>query len=331
MQKGAPLVVKDILPFGLTTDDVLVMAAALGVFMIIWSIGTMLFERDRVTPRLKMIAQRRDELKGALLAPEKRKRMGNEETLTFIRRIVAALKLLQQHQVDTLQQKLIRAGYRSKDAIVVFAFAKLITPFAGLALGFLLCPIDWNKPFAMDQGTHWLGVIITAYACARLPELIVANARGKRQHAIRRTLPDALDLMMICAEAGLSLAAALDRVAKEFSRINSILAEEFSLTSVELGFLPDRATALKNLAERVDTREVRGFVNVIVQTEKYGTPIAQALRVLAKEYRTERMLQAEQKATRLPAIMTVPMIVFILPTLFVIVMAPAALSIMDNL
>jgi tight adherence protein C len=109
------------------------------------------------------------------------------------------------------------------------------------------------------------------------------------------------------------------------------LAEEFSLTSVELGFLPERAVALKHLGERVDIKEMRGLVNVIVQTEKYGTPIAQALRVLSREFRTERMLRAEQKAARLPALMTVPMIVFILPTLFIIVMAPAIIGVMDTL
>ena len=120
----------------------------------------------------------------------------------------------------------------------------------------------------------------------------------------------------------------VDRVARELGRMNPELAEEFSLTSVELGFLPDRSQALRHLAERTGLKEIRGFVNVIAQTEKYGTPVAQALRVLAKEFRTERMLRAEQKAARLPAMMTVPMIVFILPTLFIIVMAPAVISVM---
>ncbi|MBY0354734.1 MAG: type II secretion system F family protein, partial [Rickettsiales bacterium] len=173
-------------------------------------------------------------------------------------------------------------------------------------------------------------VLGLSYLSARLPELIVSNTKAKRHNSLRKGLPDALDLMMICAEAGLSLTAALDRVSRELSRVSPELAEEFGITSVELGFLPDRATALKHLAERTELKEIRGFVNVIAQTEKYGTPIAQALRVLAKEYRTERMLRAEQKAARLPALMTVPMIVFILPTLFVIVMAPAVISMMDN-
>lgn len=329
MQKGQPLTLESIIPFGLSVDDALIIIAALAVFMIIWSIGNLFIERDRFGPRLKAIAERRAELKGQYTAAKRRKK-SNDDTMSFIRSVVQQLKLVQQVQVEGLQKKLIQAGYRSKDAIIVFAFAKLIMPLAGLVVGALICGIDWSQPFALSQAVGWLKLLVVAYFSARLPEILVANARAKRYHAIRKALPDGLDLMMICAEAGLSLAAALDRVARELARMSPELAEEFSLTSVELGFLPERATALKHLAERCDLKEVRGFVNVIVQTEKYGTPIAQALRVLSKEFRTERMLRAEQKAARLPAMMTVPMIVFILPTLFIIVMAPAVINVMDN-
>ena len=281
-------------------------------------------------PRMRAIVERRAELKGELTKARRRRKRQNAGTMNFVRSTVAKFKLLQQHQVDTLQRKLIHAGYRSKDAIIVFAFAKLVMPFIGLFLGIIFCGIDWGRPFDTDQALGWIILLGAGYFGARMPEIIVANSKQKRNAAIRKGLPDALDLMMICAEAGLSLTAALDRVARELGRVAPQLAEEFSLTSVELGFLPDRATALKNLSERVDIKEVRGFVNVIAQTEKYGTPIAQALRVLSNEYRTERMLRAEQKAARLPALMTVPMIVFILPTMFIIVMAPAVIGVMDN-
>lgn len=330
MAKQAPVEIKDLVPFGLSVDEGLVVLSGIGIFLIIWSLGQALIERDRFTPRLKMIQERRAELKGEMTAARRRKKSTNNETLSIIRQIVSKLKLLQQHQVGQLQSKLINAGYRSKDAIVIFAFAKLVAPFIGLGVGLLVGDIDWSKAFNMDQATGWLMVLGIAYFSARLPEIIVANARQKRHQSLRKALPDALDLMMICAEAGLSLSAALDRVARESARVSPELAEEFGLTSVELGFLPDRATALKHLHERADLPEIRGFVNVIAQTEKYGTPIAQALRVLSKEFRTQRMLRAEQKAARLPAMMTVPMIVFILPTLFIIVMAPAVISIMDN-
>jgi tight adherence protein C len=326
-----PLQTKDLLPFGLTMDMVLIAGSAIGIFMIIWSIGQYMITRDRFTPRLKMIHERRAELKGELLAARRRKKETPSESLSFIRMVVTKLNLLKQLQVDQLQTKLIHAGYRSKDAIHIFAFAKLAMPIVGLVVGAMLSGIDWDRAFTSSQATGWLILLGISYFCARLPEILVANAKAKRFHAIRKGLPDALDLLMICAEAGLSLPAAMERVSRELGRVYPELAEEFSLTSVEIGFLPDRGTALKHLEERVNIPEVRGLVNVIAQTEKYGTPIAQALRVLAKEYRTQRMLRAEQKAARLPAMMTVPMIIFILPTLFIVVMAPAVISMMDKM
>ena len=332
MQPGRSLSFSDFLPFDMSTDDALIYGAALALFMIVWSLGHMFFDaRDPFAARLKSIRARRAELKGAITAATRRKKPGAAGTMTMMRQIVQQLKLLQQYQIDQLQTKLIRAGFRFKDAIVIFAFAKLVMPFIGLGLGIFFSGINWSDPFTVGQATGWLILLGCGYFGARLPEIIVANAKSRRYHTIQKAIPDALDLMMICAEAGLSLAAALDRVARELERMSPVLAEEFSLTSVELGFLPDRAVALKHLAERVDIKEVRGMVNVIAQTEKYGTPIAQALRVITKEYRTERMLRAEQKAARLPALMTVPMIVFILPSLFVVVLAPAIIGVMDTL
>lgn len=330
MQKGHPLQISQILPFGLTVDDVLIGILLLGLLMVIWSIAQYLMERDRFAPRLKMIQERRSELKNEMLsAPSRRKKPGAEVQLTFIRRVVVSLKLLQQHKGDALQQKMLHAGFRSKDAIIIYVFAQTVLPILTLALSLSLAPINWDDPFTVPQAKYWLIVLVSSYFGMKFPDIIVSRAKKKRLHSIRKALPDALDLMMICAEAGLSLAAALDRVARELARMSPVLAEEFSLTSVELGFLPDRATALKHLADRTGLQEVRGFVNVIAQTEKYGTPIAQALRVLSKEFRQQRMLRAEQKAARLPAMMTVPMIVFILPTLFIIVLAPAVIGVMD--
>lgn len=327
-----PLQMNDLLPSGMSGDEALLVAAAAGIVMVVWSIGQILFERDRFAPRLKMLQERRAELKGEMLASgQRRKRKDNTEALSIIRTIVAKLNLLKELKVDQLQRKLVNAGYRSKDAIMVFAFAKLIMPVVGLGVGLGMCGIDWDQDvFTSTQAKGWMILLGSALFGARLPDILLANARAKRHAALRKALPDGLDLMMICAEAGLSLAAALDRVAKELARVSPQLSEEFSLTSIELGFLPDRTTALKHLYDRAELPEIRGFVNVISQTEKYGTPIAQALRVLSKEFRTQRMLRAEQKAARLPAMMTVPMIVFILPTLFVIVMAPAVISMMDS-
>jgi tight adherence protein C len=162
-----------------------------------------------------------------------------------------------------------------------------------------------------------------------LPDLWLKNAIQKREDIMRKSLPDALDLLVICAEAGLGLDAALDRVGGEITQSQPVLAEEIGITAVELGFLPDRRTALNGFAERVQLPSVRALINTLVQTEKYGTPLAQALRVLSAELREERMMRAEEKAAKLPATLTVPMIMFILPTLFIVLIGPAIIQVFD--
>ena len=248
--------------------------------------------------------------------------------ISFMRDIVNKLNLLQKSQVGKINHLLINAGYRSKDAIFVFTFFQLVCPIVAFAIAIAASKIDLAAPFA----SKWKPIFIMgmAYVGFKIPGLMVVNARTKRYYAIQKSLSDTLDLMMICAEAGLSLAAALDRVARELGETYPEMAEELGLTSIEIGFLPDRKRALMNLVERVDMPEIRGISGVLIQTEKYGTPIAQALRVLASEFREQRMLRAEQKAARLPAIMTVPMIIFILPTLFIVVLAPAMIKLSDT-
>jgi tight adherence protein C len=171
------------------------------------------------------------------------------------------------------------------------------------------------------------GVLVGSY---KAPDIWLKNKVTKRSHAVRKGLPDALDLLVICAEAGLTVDAAFGRVAKELGKAYPELGDEFSLTAIELGFLNERRQAFENLASRVDLEAVRGVVTTMIQTEKYGTPLASALRVLSAEFRNERMMRAEEKAARLPAIMTVPLILFILPTLFIVILGPAACSISDS-
>ncbi len=172
------------------------------------------------------------------------------------------------------------------------------------------------------------GTLVGSY---KAPDLWLSNKVKKRSDAVRKGLPDALDLLVICAEAGLTVDAAFNRVAKELGKAYPELGDEFGLTAIELGFLNERRQAFENLATRVDLEAVRGVVTTMIQTEKYGTPLASALRVLSAEFRNERMMRAEEKAARLPAIMTVPLILFILPTLFIVILGPAACSISDNL
>jgi len=181
---------------------------------------------------------------------------------------------------------------------------------------------SWFKKYAFVAGT-----LVGSY---KAPDVWLTNKVKKRSDAVRKGLPDALDLLVICAEAGLTVDAAFNRVAKELGKAYPELGDEFGLTAIELGFLNERRQAFENLATRIDLEAVRGVVTTMIQTEKYGTPLASALRVLSAEFRNERMMRAEEKAARLPAIMTIPLILFILPTLFVVILGPAACSISDN-
>ena len=181
---------------------------------------------------------------------------------------------------------------------------------------------SWFKKYATVAGT-----LVGSY---KAPDVRLTNKVKKRSDAVRKGLPDALDLLVICAEAGLTVDAAFNRVAKELGKAYPELGDEFGLTAIELGFLNERRQAFENLAVRVDLEAVRGVVTTMIQTEKYGTPLASALRVLSAEFRNERMMRAEEKAARLPAIMTVPLILFILPTLFIVILGPASCSISDS-
>ena len=163
-----------------------------------------------------------------------------------------------------------------------------------------------------------------------LPDLVLKNMRQKRLESIRKALPNSLDMLVICAEAGLSSDASLKRVVAETSRKSSVLGEELNQTALELSFMPERRQALENLAERAPLPSVNAFCNTMIQAEKYGTPLARAFKVLSQEQRNERMLRAEEKAGRLPATMTVPMMIFILPALFIVLIGPAVLDILDN-
>ena len=323
------MTLSDLMPAGVQGSDLYFIIAAVVAIVAVYLLAKNYYYHNRFAVRVKALQERRAQLKAQLAAPRKRQRRVTPTAgVGMMRDIVSKMNLLQQSQVGKISHLLINAGYRSKDAIFVFTFLQLVMPVVGLAIGLAVSKIDLSHPMAV----HWKPVFVIgmAYMGDKLPGILVVNSRGKRHYAIQKGLSDTLDLMMICAEAGLSLAASLDRVSRELGETYPEMAEELSLTAIEIGFLPDRKRALMNLADRVDMPEIRGITGVLIQTEKYGTPVAQALRVLASEFRTQRMLRAEQKAARLPAIMTVPMMIFILPTLFVVILAPAVIKVMDS-
>ena len=287
--------------------------------------------RDPMAKRVKALAERREQLKAGIVTSTAKKRASlirKNETTDRMKSMLQGLRVLQDSQLKTAQQRLAQAGIRKKEWAVAVIFARMIAPIVlGVSIGAL---VYWSNLFP-----EWGSIKrFMAFAAAvgigyKGPDIFIANLVNKRTDAVRKGLPDALDLLVICAEAGLTVDAAFGRVAKELGRAYPELGDEFALTAIELSFLHERRSAFENLAYRVNMEAVKGVVTTMIQTERYGTPLASALRVLSAEFRNDRMMRAEEKAARLPAIMTIPLIMFILPVLFVVILGPAACSISD--
>ena len=310
-------------------DDMLALSAAASAFLVLFVVWQALVVRDPLGQRIRMLAERREALKAGhrIIRSHRARTDLRQSGLSFMRQTVLRFNLMRGRQTERISNHLARAGWRSKDALFVYIFAKAVLPL--VCGGGVILWLSLGHAETMSPITRFLGIVLGFGAGLYGPELYVKNATQKRAKKMRRGLPDALDLMVICAEAGLSLDASVTRVGRELVGAAPELADEFALTALELGFLPERHQALQNLLKRTEMGELRALVNSLQQTERYGTPLAQALRVLAAEFRDERMLKAEEKAARLPALMTVPMIVFILPCLFIVIGGPAALRIMD--
>ncbi|RVQ66466.1 type II secretion system F family protein [Croceicoccus ponticola] len=302
--------------------------AALAAMMAVYAAVTV---RDPMAKRVKSLAARREDLKAGLMGTINVRRSIRRKTdvTNKIRDILGSLKMLQDSQLATIEQKLTQAGIRRKELayIVVAARPVLMITFGLLAATMIYWTDMYPGWGSIRRFNTFAAILIFGY---KGPDIWLKNVIGKRTTAIRKGLPDALDLLVICAEAGLTVDAAFGRVSKELGRAYPELADEFALTSIELSFLSERKQAFDNLAYRVDLEAVKGVTTTMVQTERYGTPLASALRVLSAEFRNQRMMRAEEKAARLPAIMTVPLILFILPVLFIVILGPAACAISDT-
>ncbi len=298
---------------------------------VLFAIYTAITIRDPMQKRVKALNERREQLKAGIVTQSAKKRASlvrKNETTDWMKGILSSLKVLQQSQLEAIQQKLVQAGIRRKELGIAVIFARMVLPVvlggtaAIMIYGINYFP-DWGPLKRLGGFAAMLGLGYKG------PEIYIQNMVTKRTDAIRKGLPDALDLLVICAEAGLTVDAAFNRVARELGRAYPELGDEFALTAIELSFLSERRQAFENLAYRVNLDAVRGVTTTMIQTERYGTPLASALRVLSAEFRNERMMRAEEKAARLPAIMTVPLILFILPVLFIVILGPAACSIAD--
>ncbi|MEJ5975294.1 type II secretion system F family protein [Novosphingobium sp. PS1R-30] len=306
------------------------MLAMIAALAVCYAIYTAVTVRDPMARRVKALNDRREQLKAGIVAtPRKRASLiRKNETTDKMRDALSSMKVLQDSQVKQAQQKLAQAGIRKKEWAVAVIFGRLVLP---LVFGGFAAVMIYLVDYFPDWGSFkkFMAFAAVAVISYKAPDIFLQNMISKRTDAIRKGLPDALDLLVICAEAGLTVDAAFARVAKELGRAYPELGDEFTLTSIELSFLTDRRQAFENLAYRVNLDSVKGVVTTMIQTERYGTPLASALRVLSAEFRNERMMRAEEKAARLPAIMTVPLILFILPVLFVVILGPAACSIGD--
>ncbi|HWI77084.1 MAG TPA: type II secretion system F family protein [Sphingomicrobium sp.] len=303
--------------------------ATMAVILAIYAATTV---KDPMARRVRALNERREQLKAGIVAStnKRRKLTNRNQAADRVRAILSKFKMLQDDQLQKTQQRLMQAGIRNKDLAFFIIFARFVLPVVlGIAAVVLIYFVNyWPEWGGVRRYATVAGILVGSY---KAPDIWLKNRVNKRSSAIRKGLPDALDLLVICAEAGLTVDAAFGRVSRELGKAYPELGDECGLTAIELGFLNERRQAFENLALRVDLEAVRGVVTTMIQTEKYGTPLASALRVLSAEFRHQRMMRAEEKAARLPAIMTVPLILFILPTLFVVILGPAACSIHDNL
>jgi tight adherence protein C len=222
---------------------------------------------------------------------------------------------------------LIQAGYRGQGPYVAFLFFRMVSPFAALLLMvlYLFVVAKLDQPLSIKI----LLCLGAAYGGMQLPKLFIRNKIQRRQLSIRRAFPDALDLLLICVESGMSIEAAFRRVSQEVGSQSVALAEELTLTTAELSYLQDRKQAYENLATRTNLEGVKAVCMALMQAERYGTPLGHTLRVMAQENRDMRMAEAEKKAAALPPKLTVPMILFFLPVLFVVILGPAAIRVME--
>jgi tight adherence protein C len=320
------LLIAYLLPAGVGLGDAITILAALATLATAVAMWQVLRPSSSFERRLDQIVQGKESLRQRALAPRRGRQ--RHTAVGLMRETVTRLDLLRSKHAAEARDMLAQAGIRSRDAMVGYLFARVSLPFLfSLALladtnVFHLLPISPSFGFVPPM----IGLVLGFYA----PTIYLRNAAAKRAKLIQLALPDGLDLMVICAEAGLSLDATLVRVSRELSHGSPELAEELAITAAELTFLPERRMAFDNLNARTNSDGIRGVVNTLLQTAKFGTPLAHSLRVLANEMRTARMTRAEEKAARLPALLTVPMIVFILPTLFIVLLGPAAIGVIDT-
>lgn len=308
-------------------EVIITLFAGLAVFGTVYTLALPYLESDKLSSRIKGVTTERDRLKAA----QKASLHGGEVKLRdkvgpgAYAQIVEALNLKKVFEAEASREKLRQAGYRSESHLITFLAARAIVPIVvGLIVFIYTSTIYAAKVSPNMRITSSLIAMVMGFY---VPNVFVKNLVTKRQHSIKRAWSDALDLLLICVESGMALEPAMLRVSKEIGSQSVPLAEEMTLTVAELSFLQDRRKALDNLSKRTGLETVRSVVTSLIQSERYGTPLGQALRVLAQENRNDRMAEAEKKAAALPPKLTVPMILFFLPIIFAVILGPSIIMV----
>jgi len=303
--------------------------AAIAASATVYTLVMPLFAGEGLSKRMKAVASERERIR-----QRERDRLNKSEKVTLrqtpkqvVSRVVEDFNLTKWLAQEAARDKLIMAGYRGQAPYITFLFARMVAPivlFVGSVIYvFLIAHMEQSMPIK-------IGICIgAAYLGLQAPMLFLKNAISKRQLSIKRAFPDALDLLLICIESGMSVEMAFRKVATEIVGQSIALSEEFTLTTAELSYLQDRKVAYENLARRTGLEGVKSVCLALQQAERYGTPLGHSLRVMAQENRDMRMNEAEKKAAALPPKLTVPMILFFLPVLFVVILGPTGIKITE--
>jgi tight adherence protein C len=316
----------------LTNSDFLIAAlAAISAAAVVFTLGSsFLSGNSQVKARIKRVALEREKMRALEMA---RLRGGAEEQRSirrlpgreYMKNVVDRFSLQKLFADEKTIDTLAMAGYRGQGPLTTYLFLRFVTPFVVfvLAFGYMSLTVFADRPLWMNA----IYALFVGLLGAFLPVLLLKNRTIKRQQSIRRAWPDTLDLMLLCVEAGMSVEHAFKRVGKEIGLQSAELAEELALTTAELSFLEDRTRAYDNLGRRTGLDGVKSVMTALIQAERYGTSVGQSLRVMAEEGREARMMEAEKKAAALPPKLTVPLILFILPVLFIVIISPAMIRV----
>ena len=312
----------------LQIESMITILIGMAAFATVLTVAAPLMETDQLKARMKSVGQERDKLRSA----QRVQLMGNETKLRdrkhagLSQQLVEALNLKRVFEAEASRDLLRQAGLRSERHLVTFLAARFAVPLVLAVIVFVYSSTLYADKVAppMRLAATGIGAILGYY----LPSIFVKNMVKRRQESIKKAWSDALDLLLICVESGMAIEPAMQRVAREIGSASVPLAEEMSLTVAELSYLQDRRKAYENLGKRIGLPNVRSVVTSLIQSERYGTPLGTALRVLAQENRDSRMSDAEKRAAALPPKLTVPMILFFLPVIFVIILGPSIIMVM---